>query len=188
MKKYPVIIYICLILIIRFLSMHQGETKKSYPTQFRNIFRDPTAILMGIFAIIAFAAPITEAVIKEYSGYVTFQCIGGIMMLCGGIVAYNANREISENWSPVIDKSEDQQLVTAGVYQYVRHPLYFTGLLIHSGSNIYFNNTWAWITTLLVLIAILYRIPREEKALINKFGDAYLEYKKNSRALIPGIF
>ena len=187
-EKFSIYLYIGLLVVIRLLGMHHRKIVRSQSSQLQAFFKDPTAIIMAILAIIAFSSPITEAVIKTFPGDLIFQLTGSIMMLCGGMIAYFANREIAENWSPVIDKLEDQRLGTSGVYQYIRHPLYFAGLIIHIGSNIYFCHTWSWITTFLILVAILCRIPREEKALVEKFGDEYLMYKRKSRALIPGIF
>jgi len=39
-----------------------------------------------------------------------------------------------------------------------------------------------------VTAAVLYRINVEEELLINEFGKTYLDYKANTKKLIPGIY
>ena len=100
-------------------------------------------------------------------------------------VAYAANRTISKNWSPTVDKTQKQNLVTSGVYSTIRHPLYLSGLLILVGTNIYFGSSWAWVGVLLVLIVILIRLPIEERHLAVRFGQEYITYRERTKAILP---
>ena len=74
-----------------------------------------------------------------------------------------------------------EQLVKTGVYKYIRHPMYLGinmtlgGLIIASGSYLGLG--------VYLLLAIPLNIVRsrwEEKALLEEFGDSYIEYKKNT--------
>lgn len=75
---------------------------------------------------------------------------------------------------------ESENLITAGIYSKIRHPLYLGLILIHIGFPIAF-------LSLLSLISVVILIPQiflwkywEEKLLIKKFGDKYIEYKKKT--------
>ncbi len=184
----PLIIYIILILIIRFYSMSQRKSRQSTSRQLKDILNEPTAIIMVINAVVAFSTPVLEAALKNFTVILILQIVGGLIILSSGSIAYFANREIAENWSPVITKSEEQNVVTSGIYKHIRHPLYLAGLMIVTGTNLYFSNTWSWITGALALAAVLYRIPFEEKKLVEKFGKEYSDYIKDSWALVPHIF
>lgn len=109
-----------------------------------------------------------------------------ILVVSWGI-AYFANREIGIDWSPTIEKTQKQKLVTSGIYGIIKHPLYLSGLLILVGTNVYFGSKWAWLATTLVLIAILLRIPIEQKHLRERFGEEYIAYKRRRKTILPWI-
>ena len=84
---------------------------------------------------------------------------------------------------------EDHRLKQDGLYKYLRHPSYFASLLSFIGYGISLNN---WISLILVVVAVLIvfkmRINIEEKALIEQFGNEYLEYRKKVKGLIPFVW
>jgi protein-S-isoprenylcysteine O-methyltransferase Ste14 len=121
-----------------------------------------------------------QSIVKDSTAMVS-----GFLMAIA--IAYFANREIGVNWSPTIEKTQKQKLITSGIYGIVRHPLYLSGLLILVGTNIYFGSKWAWLGAILTLIALLLRIPVEEKHLIKRFGEAYIAYKRQTKAILPWI-
>ncbi len=73
-------------------------------------------------------------------------------------------------------------LVTSGVYQYTRNPMYLGLTLLQIGIGLALNNIWL----LLILVPTLFImttqvIQREETFLKAEFGQAYLEYKAKVR-------
>ena len=80
-------------------------------------------------------------------------------------------------------------LVRIGIYKYIRHPSYLGQLLIILGSGIAFSN-YVSIVILFIpfFLAVLYRISIEETVLMDYFTDAYLEYKKKTKLLIPWVY
>ena len=79
------------------------------------------------------------------------------------------------------------QLVTTGIYSYVRHPQYLGFLLITLGMNV----LWVTFSTLLlwpVLAFLYYRLAKEEdKQMEKKFGEEFLKYKNNVPTFIPKL-
>ena len=79
------------------------------------------------------------------------------------------------------------ELVTTGIYGYVRHPQYLGILLLTFGMNI----QWLTIPTLLlwpVLVTLYYRLAKEEaKEMEEKFGGEYLKYKQMVPMFIPRL-
>ena len=77
------------------------------------------------------------------------------------------------------------QLITVCAYRYIRHPMYSSLLLLAWGA---FLKDVTVLTALSVLVAsvFLYATARvEEKENIERFGDAYESYMKNTKMFIP---
>ena len=79
-------------------------------------------------------------------------------------------------------------LVTTGIYQYVRHPLY--GSLLFLAWGIFFKNP-TWLGTLLALAATLFLLATakaDEAECLRFFGPAYEAYMKQTRMFVPFLF
>ncbi len=182
------VVYIIVMLTGRFLAQGQRSIKQSLSSQWRGIVNDPTALFSGLMMSIAIGMAVMEFTLQHNNALPLHTALVGVtILMVGWGVAYFANREIGENWSPTIEKTEKQKLVTSGIYGIVRHPLYLSGLLILVGTNVYFSNRWAWLVTTLMLIVILFRIPIEEKHLKERFSEEYIAYKRRTKAILPWI-
>jgi protein-S-isoprenylcysteine O-methyltransferase Ste14 len=108
-----------------------------------------------------------------------------VAILCLPILLW-VFRSIGRNISETILIKSDHELVTAGPYKWVRHPLYATALLILCSFSIIASN---WFIFLYFIIAmVIFRflvIPEEEKKLIEVFGKEYQDYIKRTGALVP---
>ena len=95
-------------------------------------------------------------------------------------------RSLGTNVSETILTKERHELVQAGPYRWVRHPLYTSGLLMFGAVSLLAAN---WLMAALTLGAIVLFsvviIPREEAKLVAKFGDRYEGYRKQSGRLLP---
>ena len=81
--------------------------------------------------------------------------------------------------------SETTALVTDGMYRYSRNPMYLGLVLLNIAATIFFG-TWFGIiivATFIFLLNLLQIIP-EEEALLDIFGEEYIEYKKKVRRWI----
>ena len=81
--------------------------------------------------------------------------------------------------------SETSVLITEGMYRYSRNPMYLGLLLLIIAATIWFGTWFGIIISLffIVLLNILQIIP-EEEALLQIFGEEYLEYKNKVRRWI----
>jgi protein-S-isoprenylcysteine O-methyltransferase Ste14 len=71
-------------------------------------------------------------------------------------------------------------LVTTGIYSRVRNPIYVFGALMIVGVIVWAHRPW-WLLAFAVLIPMqIFRVRNEEQVLAEKFGDAYLEYKRKT--------
>ncbi len=92
---------------------------------------------------------------------------------------------IGKGWKGIHVGNGD--LTTNGIYKYVRHPQYSGFIIIILG----FLIQWPTIITLIMapVLGIMYiRLSKkEEKAMINEFGDKYLEYMASVPRFIPAL-
>src|SRR6266404_6324251 len=86
-------------------------------------------------------------------------------------------RSLGHNVSETVLTKREHQLVTAGPYQWVRHPLYTTGLTLFVALGL-MEASWFVLsmTAVAALLIQLLVIPAEERALVEKFGDRYRAY------------
>lgn len=91
-----------------------------------------------------------------------------------------------QGWRQVYKAREEKKLVTDGLYALVRHPQY-TGLFIALfGEGVVHWPTLFSVGLLPVIVFIYYRLSmREERAVIEEFGDEYLEYQKKVPMFFP---
>jgi protein-S-isoprenylcysteine O-methyltransferase Ste14 len=101
-------------------------------------------------------------------------------------LTYAAMRTLGKQWSLAARLVQEHQLVTAGPYGLVRHPIYTAmfGMLVGTAMAIS-----GWPELLLGMAVFLMgtelRIQAEEQLLSGAFGDAYREYARKVPALIP---
>lgn len=95
-------------------------------------------------------------------------------------------RSLGKNVSETVLTKESHELVQAGPYRWVRHPLYTSGLVMLGAVSLLAAN---WLMAALTLGAVaLFStviIPLEEAELMARFGDRYEGYMKRSGRLLP---
>jgi protein-S-isoprenylcysteine O-methyltransferase Ste14 len=76
-------------------------------------------------------------------------------------------------------------LVTTGVYGYMRHPQYL-GILLISGALILMMTTIPTLIMFPIMTYAYYRLARkEEREMVKKFGDEYVQYERKVPMFIP---
>lgn len=111
---------------------------------------------------------------------------GAIVALLSLWLFYEVHKTLGKNWSPVLDIRENHTLVREGPYKRIRHPMY-TQIWIWVFAQHFITANWIVGLTGIVSWAILYfiRVPREEEMMVEEFGEAYLEYKKQTGRVFP---
>ena len=86
------------------------------------------------------------------------------------------------------DRFEKSELLTHGIHKKIRHPLYAGTILIVLGMAIFVPKLSTLIVVGCTAIYLVIGIWLEEKKLIRKYGQKYLDYKKSVPSLIPRLF
>jgi protein-S-isoprenylcysteine O-methyltransferase Ste14 len=127
--------------------------------------------------------------------YSPYQLISWVLLSASLILAIHGFyllREIGKPQVAVQDSSDlgfenTANLVTMGAYNYIRHPLYTSLLLIDWG--IFFKRT-TWLSGSLALAISAFLIATakvEEKENLARFGEEYSRYSKGTKMFIPGL-
>ncbi len=77
-------------------------------------------------------------------------------------------------------KAKATTLVTTGVYSRIRNPIYFFGALVVLGVIIWTERPWLLLFLAVLIPMQVVRSRKEEGVLTEKFGAAYLEYKRKT--------
>jgi len=115
--------------------------------------------------------------------------LGLVLILAGVIIRITAIRTLAKFFTVNLALHNDHQLITKGLYKFIRHPSYTGSLLSFVGLGVSFNN---WLSLFVIVIPIfisfMYRIKVEEKLMIQQFGSEYINYKTSTKRFIPLIY
>ena len=119
-----------------------------------------------------------------------FAIIAGAMLYGWGVWLFHRTlRELGKYWSPSLELKEGHRLVTEGVYRRVRHPMYLSLIIMAAGQALAIPNYLAGPAALVAIILLIaFRVPAEERMMIEEFGDEYEAYRKRTNRLIPGLW
>lgn len=119
--------------------------------------------------------------------------IGGLILyLLGLIVVLWARQTLGRNWgistSTQVKLLTEHQLVQTGPYAYVRHPMY-SGWWVCMIGLVLLYPVWAvFLLLVFSVISFANRARREETALAARFGQAWMDYTRRTKRLIPGLY
>jgi protein-S-isoprenylcysteine O-methyltransferase Ste14 len=115
--------------------------------------------------------------------------LGELFILIGIIVRFTIIRSLGKYFTVDVTIRQDHKIKKEGFYKYLRHPSYAFSLLTSLGLGLYLNN---WLSLIFAFVppflAFVYRIKIEEHALVEQFGEEYIEYRKTTKKLIPFIY
>jgi protein-S-isoprenylcysteine O-methyltransferase Ste14 len=113
-----------------------------------------------------------------------------LVLLAGGIaLRWVAILTLGRFFTTDVTIQSDHRIVRSGLYRRVRHPSYSGALLAFLGMAIAFGNWLSFIAILVpILAAFINRIRVEEASMVDALGEEYIEYRKTTRCLIPGVF
>jgi len=113
--------------------------------------------------------------------------IGLVLVVAGAVLAIWSRHLLGRDWSASVQLKEGHELVVAGPYRVIRHPIYTGFLLLFLGSALMVGEWRGLLAVAIIFVSFWFKLRKEETWMIERFGDAYREYRKTTRALLPGI-
>lgn len=112
-----------------------------------------------------------------------------ILSIILGIVIFLLGTFLYFKWEIFWHKNFKGQLVTEGIFQYIRHPHYTSLLIIGFGLALFFYSFAALFIAFIAIPIMIWSIIDEEKLLKKQYGEKYIQYiKKVPWRIIPKIF
>jgi protein-S-isoprenylcysteine O-methyltransferase Ste14 len=113
--------------------------------------------------------------------------LGDVLVALGLFVNYLVFKENSFGGS-TIETSEDQKVISTGLYALIRHPMYAGVLIMMIGVPLALGSFWGLVVLAIILPGLIWRILDEEK-LLKKDLPGYADYMEKVRyRLIPGLW
>ena len=102
---------------------------------------------------------------------------------------YRSHSDLGTNWSVSLEIRKNHSLITKGIYTRIRHPMYLSLFLYALGQTCLLANWIAGPSCLFAFTAMYcFRINREEKMLLEIFGEDYKSYSLKTKRLVPYIY
>jgi protein-S-isoprenylcysteine O-methyltransferase Ste14 len=112
---------------------------------------------------------------------------GAVVCVAGLFVTVWARRTLAGNWSSTVTFKQGHELIKAGPYHFVRHPIYTGLLLMCLGSAIDIGRLRGWLGLAAMFFGFWIKLKQEESLLLRHFPDDYPAYKKQVKAIVPFV-
>lgn len=114
--------------------------------------------------------------------------LGTALLIVCLMMFHISHRHLGKNWSVTLEIREKHQLITDGLYRYVRHPMYSSFWLWAIAQVFLIPNVVAGCAGLVgVGLLYFYRVGREEALMRETFGAEYDDYAQRTGRVIPRI-
>ncbi|MCK5030278.1 MAG: isoprenylcysteine carboxylmethyltransferase family protein [Thermoplasmatales archaeon] len=106
-----------------------------------------------------------------------------------GMVVFLLGTFVYFKWEIFWHKTYKGQLVTGGIFQYIRHPHYTSLLIVGFGLAFFFYSLFAIAIAVIAIPIMIWSILDEEKLLTKQYGEDYKKFmEKVPWRIIPKIF
>ncbi len=117
-----------------------------------------------------------------------WESFGVAVTITGLLIAMWARFYLGANWSATVTVKQDHQLVRSGPYSVVRHPIYSGLLLAILGTAIYVGEIRGLFALALAAWGWKMKSRIEESFMESEFGDQYVRYRREVKALVPFLW
>jgi protein-S-isoprenylcysteine O-methyltransferase len=95
---------------------------------------------------------------------------------------------LGRNWSGTVTVKAGHELIRSGPYRFVRHPIY-SGILVALVGTAIGEGTLPSLTGVVIaLYGFSLKWKTEERFMVEQFGAQYVQYQREVKAVIPGLF
>src|SRR5438105_1154138 len=151
---------------------------------------DPLVLLL--LTLIPLLTPLLSAVGERFGvwplpGGMALRWTGVAISAAGFALRIAAMRRLGSRFAPVVALEHGHRLETGGVYARIRHPGYLGAWLGNLGIVLAFGSAAPLVLVAAMALVQLARIRNEERALEQRFGEAFREYRRRSGSFLPKL-
>lgn len=165
------------------------QSLKTEGTEYPSLGRDK--LLVGILLLGTTVIPLLYIFTPwlDFADYtlpplVSMFCVS--ILILALVILRRAHVDLGRSYSQDLEIKEGHKLVTRGIYQYIRHPMYAAGFIMSISQIGLLQNWIAGISGVIVLIPFyMLRVPIEEEMMLENFGKDYESYINRINRLLP---
>jgi protein-S-isoprenylcysteine O-methyltransferase Ste14 len=125
----------------------------------------------------------------DYPAQIWAVLVGTIIYGAGLWLFRRSHKDLGKNWSITLEIRDQHRLVSNGVYERVRHPMYSAFWLMAVGQAFLLPNWVAGLAGLLGFAILFFlRVDKEEQMMLQTFGDEYRAYMQRTKRIIPHVY
>ena len=114
--------------------------------------------------------------------------LGAFIGGCASLLMVWTLTSLGKNLTDTVVTRAAASLVTHGPYRWVRHPFYVTAALLMLSASLLSANALIAVAGLTALLLLAIRTPKEERMLIDRFGERYLAYAAQTGRFLPRLW
>lgn len=114
--------------------------------------------------------------------------IGFIIGLAGLSFCLYAQIKMGNSWRVGIDEKVKTELVTTGIYRFVRNPTYLGLFLLNLGTWLIWPTWSVFLFNTIFVLFFEVQVRCEEDYLYSVHGEKYMEYRKKTKRYIPFLY
>ena len=112
--------------------------------------------------------------------------IGTVVFAMALFLLWRSHADLGRNWSATLQIRREHSLITDDIYRHIRHPMYAAHLLWAIAQGLLLENWLAgWAFLVISVPFYLLRVPKEEKMMLEQFGQEYRQYISRTGRMIP---
>jgi protein-S-isoprenylcysteine O-methyltransferase Ste14 len=112
--------------------------------------------------------------------------LSGVLIILGVLTMRSAILTFGLDYMAVVYLyfPEESEIQENEIYSVIRHPTYLAGILLGNAGLFFRFSVYSILMCLVFFLVFRLQIWREEKELVERFGDGYIEYRKKVPALL----
>ena len=144
-------------------------------------------VVQGILIGLILFGPRGSSLISSQSFAIILQSCGIAIGLLACLIMAIAAINLGANLTPLPHPKDDSVLIQTGLYQYVRHPIYFGVLLAALAWLLIFPGLYVLAYSICLFLLFDIKARREEVWLVERFSS-YKDYQARVKKLIPSVY
>lgn len=175
------------------LSFVVASTLRIEFNPFRNTGGKKSAWLIALGAlslpiVYALAAWLDRASVFTLPEWPLLRWLGVGFFAAGDMLRLLALRELGRQYSAFLTIQAEHRLILTGLYRRIRHPFYLGQMLAEPGIVLALRSPLAILIVAASVPFVVKRIHREERILLDHFGENYRTYRAHTSRLLPHVY
>jgi protein-S-isoprenylcysteine O-methyltransferase Ste14 len=112
--------------------------------------------------------------------------LSGILIILGMLTVRSALLTFGLDYMAVVYLyfPEESEIQEHEIYSVIRHPTYLGGIILGAAGLFFRFSVYSFLMCLVVFLVFRLQIWKEEKELVERFGEGFIEYRKS----VPALF